>query len=335
MNLVSSYFVSSLFIIETFSVIFGVILFLVIAMALASYLAMMKAIGRRKVPPIEVLETLPDTAWSHFREDINKGIEFVNTLSWENVSVKSFDGLRLCGRLTDQANARATIIMFHGYRSLGLGDFSCATKFYYSLGFNILIVDQRSHGESEGKYIGFGALERYDCKTWADFVRDRYSTQLPIFITGLSMGGASVLMASSLDMPKNLLAIISDSAFTSPDEIISLVIKKHYHINPKIILPFMDLWARALAKYSFYGVSAEKEVQNTSIPCFFIHGLDDTFVPCEMSERAFKACVSEKAAVFVENADHGESYLVDNKKCEGELKKFIDKVFESYDRQKT
>ena len=291
--------------------------------ALISYLAFMKAIGRRPDIPFEVLEQTPDTAWCRFSKEIREGMSWIESMPQTTLTTLSHDGLKLYATLIEQKEPKATLLMFHGYRSAGMNDFSCAAKFYYSLGFNLLIVDQRAHGRSEGKYIGFGATERFDCQTWANLIYERYGKELPMLITGISMGGATVLMASSLDLPENLVAIISDSAFTSPADILAHVIRKSYHINPSIIMPFMNMWSRSLAKYSFDEVSTEDTLKKAKVPILFIHGLDDDFVPCDMSKRSFEACVSDKRAIFVEKAGHGESYLIDNKLCESTLKDFI------------
>ncbi len=303
--------------------IFGFILTVAIIWALASYLAFRKAIARRPDVPFEVLEKTPDTAWNRFSDVIHQGIDWIDSMPQTTLTTISHDNLKLYATLIEHESPKATILMFHGYRSAGKSDFSCAAKFYYSLGFNLLIVDQRAHGRSEGKYIGFGAKERFDCQTWANLIFERYGKELPMLITGISMGGATVLMASSLKLPENVIAIISDSAFTSPHDILAHVIRKSYHINPSIIMPFMNIWSKSLAKYSFDEISTENTLKETNIPILFIHGLGDDFVPSEMSKRSYEACISEKEAIFVEKAGHGESYLVDRDLCEETLKKFI------------
>lgn len=309
-------------------IVLGFLVFAAIIWALASYLAFRTAIVRRPDVPFEVLEKMPDTAWGRFGSKIREGINWVESMPKTTLTTLSHDGLKLYATLIEHEKPKATLLMFHGYRSSGINDFSCATKFYYSLGFNLLIVDQRAHGRSEGKYIGFGATERFDCQAWARLIYERYGKELPMLITGISMGGATVLMASALELPENVVAIISDSAFTSPADILSHVIRKSYHINPSIIMPFMNMWSRILAKYSFYDVSAEDTVKEAKVPILFIHGLSDDFVPYEMSKRSYEACTREKASVFVEKAGHGESYLIDKELCESTLKKFISNILE-------
>ena len=64
-------------------------------------------------------------------------------------------------------------IQFHGYKSSALLDFCGGSKLASKIGHNALVVDQRSHGKSEGKAITFGIEERKDCMAWINYVRSR------------------------------------------------------------------------------------------------------------------------------------------------------------------
>ena len=77
------------------------------------------------------------------------------------------------------------------------------------------MTDARAHGKSEGEYIGFGVLDRFDAKKWIDYAIERFGENVNIFLHGESMGGATVLMAGGLNLPKNVKGIISDCPITS------------------------------------------------------------------------------------------------------------------------
>ena len=308
----------------------SILLSLFVIWMLIALWAMKKAIGKRPAPPLEVVEKDQKTAWYKFNREIREGLEWVKSMPKKEILITAHDGVTLGASLIENPSPRATLIMFHGYRSVGENDFSCAAPFYYSLGFNLLIVDQRTHARSGGSYIGFGVLERHDCRRWVQKARELYSEKLPIIITGVSMGASTVLMASELDMPENLIAIIADCGFTSPKEIISHVIKNNYHIPPQIILPAMNIWSRILAKYSFDEVSTCDALKKAKVPVLFIHGRADDFVPCYMTERAFDLCTTEKEVIYVENAGHGESYLTERERCENTLRAFTEKVIEDF-----
>lgn len=310
--------------------VLATLLLLFIIWMLIALWAMNKATRRGKDRPLEELEKDEGTAWHHFSEAIHRGVDFINSLPHKTLKTTSHDGLTLYADLIEHESPKATILMFHGYRSAGSNDFSCATEFYYSLGFNLLIVDQRSHGRSEGKYIGFGALERFDCQKWAQVISELYGKELPIIITGVSMGASTVLMASSLPLPVNTVAIIADCGFTSPHDIIAHVIKKSYRIAPCVILPGMNIWSKILAGYSFKEISTCKALEKNTLPVLFIHGLDDDFVPSYMSKRAFQCCKAKKEIILVKGAGHGESYLIDSERCQNTLKAFLEECFISF-----
>ena len=129
----------------------------------------------------------------------------MSELPYEEVTTTSHDGLTLYGQLyrAERDEGRYLLCM-HGYRS-SPADFMCAVSFFLSLGYHVLLVHQRSHGKSEGKWITFGIKERYDCLSWCHHLIYSYGEDIRIVLDGLSMGATSVLMASALDLPKNVV----------------------------------------------------------------------------------------------------------------------------------
>ena len=85
----------------------------------------------------------------------------------------------------------------------------------------------------------------------------------------------------------------------------------------------MDLFARLFAHYGLKDHSTLESVAHTQLPILFIHGTGDRFVPCEMTRKAYNACVSEKHMVLVDGAGHGESFLVDQAACKTALESFF------------
>lgn len=96
-----------------------------------------------------------------------------------------------------QAETKVAICV-HGYRSFGLYDLGPKAKLLRDAGYNLLIVDNRAHGMSDGKYIGFGNPDTYDIMKWCEFVKDRFGENVSILLVGLSMGAATVLTAAGV-----------------------------------------------------------------------------------------------------------------------------------------
>lgn len=244
----------------------------------------------------------------------------------EDIFLPSYDGLRLHGQLLQQPGAKGTLLLFHGYRSSWAADFSIVLPYYYSLGYNLLAVDERAHGQSEGAYITFGVHERRDAVTWVQYAKKHFGPEHPLFLGGLSMGATTVLLASALELPPSVRGIIADCGFSSPEAIMKSVLRAHVKWLPAgPLLALMNVCTRAFAGFSIKEASTLDAVSKTKRPILFIHGTADTFVPCSMSQAAYDACAAEKQLVLVEGAKHGYSYLVDRPRVQAALAAFLKK----------
>lgn len=257
-----------------------------------------------------------------YKDVFKNSFEYLDTLKSERVYVTSFDGLRLAGSYYNNNNSNTTILLFHGYRSDGRFDFSCAVRFYIELGLNVLIVDQRCNGESEGKLITFGIKERKDVTSWIDFINKKYAPK-NIFLSGVSMGATTVMMAANLELPDNVRGIIADCGFTAAPDIIKKVAKQAFKINATPILPVLNFMCKIFGHFSLYETTTTKTLAESDIPIFFIHGKKDGFVPCEMTEQSYAAARAEKHICLVEGADHGISFLVDTDSITDSITKFV------------
>ena len=207
------------------------------------------------------------------------------------------------------------MILFHGYRSMAVRDCCGGLALARKLGFNVLAVDQRAHGNSDGNTITFGVLERRDCKSWADFVTQRFGSDIPILLSGLSMGAATVLMAADLNLPENVVGIIADSPYSTPKAIISKVCHD-MRLPPKLAWPFVRCAARIFGKFSIESISATDAVRRSNVPILLLHGEDDRFVPCEMSHAIADACRCPATLHTFPEAGHGLCYMTDHHRYE-------------------
>jgi len=303
--------------------IIGILLAVLAALLLtAGYIAMNLALRRGKA-----LDPRAEQTFQHGMYAKNGRLLYESSLALsdypsEDIGIKSFDGLKLHGRLLPLENAKGTILLFHGYRSCGDGDFGCAVPLMRSLGYQVLIVDQRAHQQSEGRYITFGILERHDALSWAREMERRFGPEHPLVLDGISMGAATVLMATALPLPKSVRGIIADSGFSSPNAIIGSVIRR-LHLPARPLLWLMDLWCRLLTGASLGEYSVPEAMAQCQIPVLFVHGKADSLVPWEMTRENYDACRSEKHLVLVDNAEHGESFLVDRVACEKAITDFL------------
>ncbi|MBE6986044.1 MAG: alpha/beta hydrolase [Ruminococcaceae bacterium] len=226
------------------------------------------------------------------------------------VTTRSFDGLTLSARYYHTADGAPLQILFHGYRSMALRD--CAGGFYLAkkLGCNILAVDQRAHARSSGHVITFGIKERMDCLSWVQYANERFSSDTPIILSGLSMGASTVLMASALPLPENVVAIMADCPYSSPADIIRKV-SRDRHMPDTLAYPFIWLGAKLFGKFSLNETTSVESVRQAKIPILLLHGEDDRFVPCRMSREIYAACASRAELHTFPYAGHGLCYIMD------------------------
>lgn len=267
------------------------------------------------------------TDWDQYIPKIHADKEWLKNQPHEDIFISSQDGLRLHGTLFPCGMADRIVICFHGYTSEGLNDYSSLAKFYFNQGFHLLIVDERSHGRSEGTYIGFGCLDRMDAKLWMEYIVNRFGEDCKILLQGISMGASTVLMSTGLTLPAQVKAAISDCAFTSAYEVFQSVLKTMYHIPPFPLLKFADWMAKREAGYGLDECNARKEVAKSQIPILFIHGDADTFVPCSFVYQLYGACRSEKQLLVVPGASHAEAYYKDTEAYEHAVLSLIRKFF--------
>ena len=235
----------------------------------------------------------------------------------------SADGLRLHATWFPQGECKKIVICFHGYTSQGMKDYLGLSGYYLKNGYSMLLVDERAHGESEGKYIGFGCLDRIDALKWINWVLRKCGEDVEILLHGTSMGGATVLMMSSLELPAQVKGIVSDCAFTSPKEVFSHVLKSMYHLPAFPVMNISDFLNKRLAGYGLDECNAAREVKKAKVPILFIHGSGDTFVPYSMCETMYENCASSKKKLIIEGAAHAECYYKDTDAYENALTEFI------------
>lgn len=274
--------------------------------------------GRGEIKPIK------GEKYDPYRPEMRRIYQQLKERPFESVTVRSHDGLVLSGRYYHVRDGAPLDIGFHGYRSSPLVDFSGGSELSFRMGHNLLLVDQRAHGSSEGRTIAFGIQERRDLLRWLDYAIERFGPQVKILLYGVSMGGATVLMASELPLSSNVKGIIADCPFASPVEII-LEVGKKTPIPAWLVRPFAILGARIFGGFDLTETDAREAVKHTSVPILIIHGEADSFVPQEMSDIVHS---NPKMITrhLIAGADHGISYLVDTPRYSKIVEDFVASV---------
>lgn len=257
-----------------------------------------------------------------FTERLRISAERLADIPMEQVELTARDGAKLVAHWYPCEKAKRVIVAMHGWRSSWVNDFGMITDFWHDSGCSILFAEQRGQNNSGGAYMTFGHLERYDCLDWANYITERTEGALPVYLCGVSMGAATVLMAAGLELPDSVHGIMADCGFTSAHAIWKHVVEKNLHLSYKIHGYMINNICKKTISTDARDISTLRALPNAKVPILFVHGSDDTFVPIQMTYDNYKACASEKRLLVVPGAGHGQSYFVDQASYEKETRRF-------------
>ena len=254
---------------------------------------------------------LPDgKEYAPYHEAIVEWIKKARSLPHEDFSIQSHDGLTLRGKYYECKKGAPIELLFHGYRGDGERDVSAGIERCFALERNVVIVDQRASGTSDGHTITFGVLERFDCLRWVDFLVQRFGQDAEILISGVSMGAATVLMAAGEPLPTQVKCVLADCGFSSAREMIEKVIAE-MHLPAKLLYPFVRLGGKLFGGFDVDETSAIQALERCKLPVIFLHGDDDFYVPYQMSIRMHERYQGKKALALIHGAGHGLAYPAD------------------------
>ena len=229
---------------------------------------------------------------------------------YEDVSITSHDGLKLTGRYYHVSDGAPLEIQCHGYKGNPFVDFAGAWSIAKAAGRNVLLINQRCHGGSDGHTITFGVLEREDVLAWIAYANNRFG-QIPILLNGVSMGAATVLMVSGMELPANVKGIIADCPYDAPSNIIKKVLGQDMGMPVKLVYPLIRLGGILYGRFNLNADSPVEAVKRSKLPILLIHGDDDRFVPYPMSCNIAAAAPETIAFYTISGAAHAMNYVTD------------------------
>ncbi|MGZ9585437.1 alpha/beta hydrolase [Paenibacillus marinisediminis] len=246
-------------------------------------------------------------------------------LDKEEVNIKSNDGLKLFGTYIEKyPYSNRVAIIVHGYTA-AMPWSSQFSGIFMKKGFNILLIDQRAHGQSEGKYATFGYKEKYDIQAWVDWTVNRKGEDCVIALHGQSLGGGTVLEYAAIHRPQVRL-VVADCPYSDLTELV-----RHQVASLNFIpsWPFINLINRRLktkAGFRMEDVSPIQVMEACKLPIMFVHGGSDLFVPTKMSVDLYHAKPEPKRLLIVDGATHGVAHCRDRERYVSEICDFVEQV---------
>lgn len=307
---------------QLFWIIFGVVMGLALLVFITTAICFrITFYVTKKQKKVHEFSIPPGDIYLPYKDKMLFWMKEVKNIPYEEVRIKSFDNLTLYGKYYECKKGAPIELMFHGYRGNAERDLCGGVQRCFALGRNVLLVDQRASGKSDGRVITFGINESKDCELWVKYLIERFDKDQKIILTGISMGAATVLMASARSFPKNVVGVIADCGYSSAKDIIMKSIKE-MHLPPKLLYPFIKFGAKVFGRFDLEETSPISSMRNCKLPVIFFHGEDDAFVPCEMSKLNYATCSNQKKLITMENAGHGLCYIVEPERYLEELKIF-------------
>ena len=311
----------------TYLIILIIIAILVIVFFLATGLYIFKSTVTRELHDIE-------KSYSRYVENNLFDEALYNSASKEDITLKSFDGLNLTSTLIMNENpTNKFIVLVHGVSICYVGSLKYFDIFYKN-GFNVLIVNQRRHGKSEGKYSTYGFYEKYDVNMWIEYLKSRFGNDIILGLHGESMGAGTVM--ETIPLNDSIKFVIEDCGYSNFHELIGFQITHAYknRLVRKILRPsliFANFFMKTKAKKKKKKIVPIDIVASTSLPMMFIHGKEDYFVPWYMAVDLYKAKTKGyKELYLVEGAKHAEALEVNKILYEKKIMTFIEKALSLY-----
>ncbi len=237
--------------------------------------------------------------------------DWLTTVKREKLTLETDDKYILVARqIVVDAETDKWVVILHGYNG-NMEDVYDIAMHYTEAGYNVLLPDLRSHGESEGMFLGMGWLDRLDIINWIDVVLEQ-NPSAKIAIHGVDIGADTALMLSGEPVKSSVKAIIAEGAYSNAWDIVRTEYKARHEKLPAF--PFMNMMnpvMKVWAGYTLKEADAVKQVKNTFIPILLIRGNEDTYVTEDMTEELNQAITSSHEVLNIPAGAHEDCRFAD------------------------
>jgi len=214
------------------------------------------------------------------------------------------DGLQLFGEYFDFGADRCVIILPGRCESLIYSYYFAPP--YEEAGFNVLVVDTRCHGKSEGTYNTIGVKESQDILKWAKVMHEQFGNQ-EIYFHGICIGTSSGLFAlTAKNSPDYLRGLVTEGCYISFSE----TFKRHMMALNRPTFPVLQLVMLQIYRHTGTNVYKWKPIRairklKPDCRVLFLYGEKDVFSIPEKSRQLFAACSSQdKKLVWFSKGGH-------------------------------
>ena len=248
-------------------------------------------------------------------------VDGVNEYTRTPIEFKLSDGYIIHGDYSLN-NPKKFVLCMHGHISNREGCVKYSYAFY-RLGYSLVFIDHRSHGENERGFVTMGYQEHKDALEVIEQIKEKFGQDIEIGLFGCSMGGVTALLCVKEN--QDLSFVVSDCAFAGMKQIVQGFIKMHHSMDFPI-LQLTNMFTKKRYNVSYKDVAPMEDLkENKKVPILFIHGLKDDFVYPENAKLLYNNDNGPKELVFFEGANHCGSVNSDKEKYYKVIEDFINK----------
>ena len=211
----------------------------------------------------------------------------------------------------DPENANGTAIVVHGYTDNHIVFLYLVRMYRDEFNYNVLFPDLQYHGYSEGDEIQMGWFDRLDIEKWIPIAHELFHDDFMV-LHGVSMGAATVMMASGDELPDYVKCFVEDCGYASVVKQFNNNRKQSFGFIPPDVLQSASLVTKQNFGWGFWEASSTDQLAKCEKPMLFIHGDADDFVPFEHLWLNYNAKKNGYKEYYVcPGAVHANSYAKD------------------------
>jgi uncharacterized protein len=225
------------------------------------------------------------------------------TLAFETIELTTSNKLKLEGWYIPNATAKGTCIVLHG---LGANKETMMAEIngLHGLGFNVLAIDFRAHGNSEGTSTTVGLKEGEDVKLAYEFIKNKGEKNIILY--GGSMGAASITSCLNQYESVTPSKVVLDMPFENYSFLMERIFRKsQYPSQPTFTL--FTFWNSVYNQKWMFNMKPSNFVKSIKCPVLLQWGKNDELVPEESTQKIYANITATKKLVIYQNSDH-ESY---------------------------
>ena len=206
------------------------------------------------------------------------------------------------------AKAQGTAVVVHGYTDNHICFLNLVRMYRDDLNYNVMVPDLHYHGESEGRAVQMGWLDRLDVRRFGDMAHEIWGDDFMV-VHGVSMGAATTMMLSGDDLPEYYRAFVEDCGYSSVWDQFAHNLKDSFHLPPFPVLNSASAVCKRKYGWGFKEASSVDQLAKCERPMLFIHGDKDDFVPFEHLQKNYDAKVKGYKEMWVApGSEHAMAY---------------------------